>query len=158
MRTLSLTTILSVLVLGLSGLDAPIGADPCEDPSNGVQKNILGIVEVYDLGYQMNSYTQSSHRVTIENRTDAAVEYKYECSHVVVIDNEHDNIIVADATREFGPHTVESGKTEWHFETRTASLHNVRRNRKYILKTYTALRVTGGPSWDICREYGFTHQ
>ncbi len=79
MRTLSLMKILALLGFALFGLDAPIGVDLCEDPSNGVPKNILGIVEVYDLGYQMNSYTQSSHRVTIENRTDAAVEYKYEC-------------------------------------------------------------------------------
>ena len=158
MRTLSLMKILALLGLALCGLAAPIGADPCDDPSTGVQENILGIVEVYDLDYQMNAYTQSSHRMTIENRTDAAVEYKYECSHVVVIDDENDNIIVADATREFGPHTVERGETEWHFETRTASLHNVRRNRNYILKTYTALRVTGGPSWGICREYNFKHR
>ena len=158
MRTLSLMKILALLGLALFGLDAPIGADPCDDPSTGVQENILGIVEVYDLDYQMNAYTQSSHRMTIENRTDAAVEYKYECSHVVVIDDENDNIIVADATREFGPHTVKPGETEWHYETRTASLHNVRRNRDYILKTYTVLRVTGGPSWGICREYKFKHQ
>ena len=158
MRTLSLMKILTLLGLALFGLDAPMWADPCDDPSNGVQENILGIVEVYDLGYPMNSYTQSRHRITIENRTDAAVEYKYECSHVVVIDDENDNIIVADATREFGPHTVEPGETEWHSETRTASLHNVRHDRDYILKTYTALRVTGGPSWGICREYGFRHK
>ena len=76
MRTLSLTTTLTLLVLGLFGLDAPTWADPCDDPSNGVQENILGVVEVYNLGYHMNSYTQSSHRVTIENQTDRDVEYK----------------------------------------------------------------------------------
>ena len=74
MRTLSLMKILALLGVALFGLDTSIGADPCDDPSNGVQENILGIVEVYDLGYHMNSYTQSSHRMTIENRTDAAVE------------------------------------------------------------------------------------
>ena len=94
----------------------------------------------------------------IENRTDEDVEYKYECSHVVVIDDANDNIIVADATREFGPQTVEPGETEWHFETRTASLHNVLRDRDYILKAYTALRVTGGPSWGVCSEYKFKHR
>ncbi len=158
MRTLSLMKILALLGVALFGLDTSIGADPCDAPSNGVQENILGIVEVYDLGYHMNSYTQSSHRMTIENRTDAAVEYKYECSHVVVIDDENDNIIVADVTQEFGPHTVEPGETEWHLETRTASPHNVLRDEDYILKTYTALRVTGGPSWGICREYNFKHR
>ena len=55
------------------------------------------MVEVYNLGYHMNSYTQSSHRVTIENRTDRDVEYKYECNHNVVIDDANDNIVVASA-------------------------------------------------------------
>lgn len=84
--------------------------------------------------------------------------FKYECKHTVVIDDANDNIEVASATREFGPHTVDQGETEWHFQTRAASLHNVRRNEDYILKTYTALRVTGGPSWGTCREYGFRHR
>ena len=42
MRTLSLTTILSLLVLGLSGLDTPIGADPCEDPLKWCAREYLG--------------------------------------------------------------------------------------------------------------------
>ncbi len=158
MRVLSLTTILALLGLVLFGLDVSVWADPCDDPSSGVQEGILGVVEVYNLGYHMNSYTQSSHRVTIENRTDRDVEYKYECNHNVVIDDANDNIVVVSATREFGPHTVDPGVTKWHFQTRTASLHNVLRDRDYILKTYTALRVTGGPSWGICREYGFRHR
>ncbi len=157
MRMLNSTTILTLLGLVLLGL-APTWADPCDDPSNGVQENILGVVEVYNLGYHMNSYTQSSHRVTIENQTDRDVEYKYECNHNVVIDDANDNIVVASATHEFGPYTVDPGVTKWYFQTRAASLHNVLRDRDYILKTYTALRVTGGPSWGICREYGFRHQ
>ncbi len=161
MRTLSLITVLALVGLLLLGLGAPTLSNPvplnCPDPSNGSRQGILGVVEVYNLDYHMDTYTESHHRVTIENRTDNDVEYKYECKHTVVTDDRWGNV-VADTTHEFGSHTVAPGGTGWHVETRAASLPTVRRRKKYILKTYTALRVTGGPSWDVCGEYRFTHQ
>lgn len=166
----------TVALVVLFGLIAGACLLPTVHPSpSGKSKtvnNIYGHVLVWGLSYSAPN-TRSRHCFTVHNGKErGSIAFRYEWSHnVTELDEDAaedlgvpvpanpGGVVANDSFEAHGP-KVDPGGTETITSERSVDLaeEEIRADKWYHLKTYTALRVVGGPSLEHHKQITFFHE
>ncbi len=160
----------------LFGLIASACLLPTVHPSpSGVSdtvNDVYGHVLVWGLSYSAPD-TRIRHCYNVTNDKERrSITFRYEWSHnVTELDKDaaedlgvpvpaNPGAMVADDSFEGPGPTVKAGKSKSLTSERRVDLaaEGVRRHQWYHLKTYTALRVVGGPSLEHHKQITFFHR